>query len=116
LHGLQLYVNQFWLDHLLSYCTILSQRQKQLPHELASQLIELLCFSKEWINDEQSANHTPPKGLEVLDQHPKVRAFIIIVKQFRDRLENDDLYKNSIKSASGMNISFKMPWNKTDPR
>jgi hypothetical protein len=100
-HGLQLYANQFWVDHALSYCTIIGQQRTQLSHELLSQLNTLLGFLKDSADFEQASDHAPLEGLDVLDQHPKIKTLVLKLTKFRADLETDDASHKSDKSAAG---------------
>jgi len=100
-HGLQLYANKFWLDHLVSYCTILGKQRKQLPGDLLSQLSILLGFVKDTANVEPTADLFQLEGLDVFNQHPQIQTLLLKVTQFRRELETDDGHNKSDKTAMG---------------
>ena len=100
-HGLQLYANRFWADHLLSYCAILSRQRKQPSRELLIQLDQLLRFLKDPASDEQLSDYPPLEGLNILDQHPRVRILVSKLEKFRAEAEKDPSSNTSEKSAAG---------------
>jgi len=100
-HGLQIYANQFWVDHLLSYCTILDQQRKNLSRELENQLNTLLRFLKESASVEQTPDYAELEGLDVLVQNPNIKTLVLKVAKFRRKLEVDDALSKSDKSAAG---------------
>lgn len=100
-HGLHLYANQFWIDHLRSYCTILNQLKKPLSHDLSSQLTAILGFVKESADVDYGSDHAPLDGFEILDQHSEIKALVYKVTKFRANLNMDDIGNKSDTSLAG---------------
>jgi hypothetical protein len=105
-HGLQLYANQFWVDHLRSYCIILGQQGKPLSHELLGQLTIFLGFEKYSADVGSTSDHASLTSFEVLDQHPAIKALVSKVIKFRAGLETEDASNKSDKVLTGKLMQF----------
>jgi hypothetical protein len=100
-HGLQLYANQYWVDHLRSYCAILGQQRKPLSQELLGQLCVFVGFMKDSTDFEHTSDPASLDGFEVLDRQPAIRSLVSKVVKFRAGLETDDVSNKSEKALAG---------------
>jgi hypothetical protein len=104
-HGLQLYADMFWYRHLLAYCSLLGQHQRQFSPELLAQLQLLLRFRKE---DNRTPgpesktgtgkNRDEDSSLEKLNHLPYVKALVTDVLVFRAKIAREDASDKSPES------------------
>jgi hypothetical protein len=99
-HGLQLYANQFWQDHLLAYCEH-RREDKTVSDELLNQLNKLLIFQKDPDNFEQHLDDSSIVALKVFDGHLPVKALVLAVLKFRAVVKEIDVSKLLEKSITG---------------
>lgn len=100
-HGLQLYANQFWQDHLLAYCELRGEEKGISPEDLLFQLNKLLKFQKDPDKFEQHLDDNSIVALKVFDRHLLVKALVLAVLKFRAEVKQVDVSKLSEKSAAG---------------
>ncbi|RFU24008.1 hypothetical protein B7463_g12335, partial [Scytalidium lignicola] len=95
-HGLQTYAHIFWYRHVLAYCGLLGQHQRQFSSELLAQLQLLLRFRKDGrahiltpkTRIERHASENPT--LEALNPWPDVKRLISDVLVFRAKMNQKD--------------------------
>jgi hypothetical protein len=87
-HGLHLYANQFWMDHLLECCTSLRRQQKQLPNHLLEQIIGLFDFQKDL--DTKPFDLTQVPSIEVFQQHSQLVTLVKGIIWLREKLKQDN--------------------------
>jgi hypothetical protein len=83
-HGLHLYANQFWVDHLLECCTSLRKQQNQLPNHLLEQIIGIFGFQKGL--DTKPFDFIQVPSIEIF-QHPQLVTLVKSIIWFRDKLK-----------------------------
>jgi hypothetical protein len=104
-HGLLIYADMFWYKHLLTYCSLLSQRKGQFNRELQAQLQLLLKFRKEdsgillsKLKAPTEKDRSPDPNLEALNCLPDVKSLVSHVLVFRAKVAREDA---SDKSPEG---------------
>ena len=105
-HGLQLYADKFWYKHLLEYCGLLGQHQRQFSTELLTHLQLLLRFRK----DNFQVSSTPIKvvtekaphdlSLEALNHLPDVKRLVSDVLAFRAKTAREDASDRNLEGKS----------------
>jgi hypothetical protein len=105
-HGLQLYADKFWYKHLLEYCCLLGQHQRQFSTELLTQLQLLLRFRK----DNFQVSSTPIKvvteksphdlSLEALNHLPDVKRLVSDVLALRAKIAREDASDRNLEGKS----------------
>lgn len=104
-HGLLIYADMFWYKHLLTYFSLLSQREGQINTELLAQLQFLLRFRKDDSGVLPLKSKAPTKKdgaydstLEALNHLPDVKSLVSYIKEFRAKMA---LEQASDKSPEG---------------
>lgn len=104
LHGLQLYANQYWYRHIISYVKFCVKNQLRISEELVSQLSALLQLQKNKIGGPKSVPlaSLPPATLDLnsLNQIPLVKGFVLEVISFRESLGRDHTSDKPAESKS----------------
>ncbi|TVY65596.1 Vegetative incompatibility protein HET-E-1 [Lachnellula suecica] len=103
LHGLQIYANRYWFDHLLQYCASQARQGKTLPRDICTQLTALLMFRKEAYNDRIIAGNllasVDQQALTVLDQIPLLKTLVTDVLVSRSSTEAKNQLNSLDKST-----------------
>jgi hypothetical protein len=90
-HGLQIYANQFWFNHVLDYLRMQDGEQVNPPNEFLEQLYSLLEFDKE----AQKGNIHTYSEMSISGTLLKVDALISKVKSFRVSLRSDEIFDST---------------------
>jgi hypothetical protein len=96
-HGLQTYANTFWLNHLLEYSDILTEKKAPIPEDLTSQLKKLLEFRKDPVSSRVDISLRSDERFEVFNTIPEMRDFISTIISFRADLRNQISQKSPQK-------------------
>lgn len=95
-HGLQVYANTFWYKHLLAYCGLLGQQQRQFSPELRAQLQLLLRFRKDAnqahvpkSKTRTEKDATEDLSIEALNHMPDVKRLVSDVFVFGDKINRE---------------------------
>ncbi|KAH6703303.1 hypothetical protein BKA61DRAFT_636254 [Leptodontidium sp. MPI-SDFR-AT-0119] len=101
-HGLHLYANQFFAQHLLAYFASLAGSRSRPAPALVVELQKLLHFSKN-SGDEGLVSHSTV-NLDVLSESPEVVSFLRQVVAFRDGLKQEEVSSNMLKSPKDVSL------------
>jgi hypothetical protein len=106
LHGLQIYANQFWHQHILAYMDSAMAQQLEIPEHLVEQLKEILKYSKAKpsvdltqpaIVGASKGKNPPTQRYLSLKQLPGLDKLVLDLEVFRSGLKNRDWTQKSIE-------------------
>lgn len=109
LHGLQIYANQFWHKHVLTYMDLAVAQRLQAPEYLARQLEDILKYSKakppkELIPSNKAptckAKEAPIRNYHSLEKFPALIKLVSSLEEFRNGLKNHDWTQKSIEGRA----------------
>ena len=89
-----MYANIFWTKHLLAYCGLLNQHQRQFSTGLQAQLQLLLRFRKN--NTRSQTFISKDADLGALNDVPDIKKLVSDVVEFQSKMVRDTaLYETS---------------------
>ncbi|KAL3427321.1 NACHT domain-containing protein [Phlyctema vagabunda] len=100
LHGLQLYANQYWYQHLLSYCKIVTERNGKISEELKSQLYKLLEYRIPQRTPYTPTNDRELSELSVLNKIPQIKALVYDAMSFRSSKSQHTLMEQNSETVA----------------
>jgi hypothetical protein len=101
-HGLQIYANKFWVDHLRSYCVLLAETQKPPSNELLNQLDRLTRFKKPSSGPATPQDMTLLSEFGVLGHRPHIMMLLAQLLNFRTQQEHNLTSNLQEKAPQGM--------------